>query len=310
MKSIAFALCGALLACPAFAHEGVHITDPFARFTGPSGAAYFQITNHAQEADRLVSASSPDVGMVMIMTNAADENGVMKMIDLPEGIAVEGETSHDLAPGGDHVMLMHLKHDVKDGDTVSVTLVFEHAGEVTLTVPVMKDRKEAPGDGPTDFDVASGEKHSAVQTGGMSTTDQGAIIATMKAMFDKPEAPLTVDPVVVMGDSALASWAQGDMAGRALLARKDGAWTVVLCAGPELRGADFLAQHGVAGAEHLSSMFNAAEDGLGAEAVARFSTFAEVVMISDPEAHADHAAHGTDGQAADPHAAHKHGTAP
>ncbi|MCW1918464.1 copper uptake system-associated protein [Rhodobacter sp. KR11] len=308
-------LCGALFALPALAHEGVHVTDPFARFVGPSGAAYFQVTNHAQADDRLISASSPDVGMVMIMTNSADENGVMKMTDLPDGIVLPGEASHDLAPGGDHVMLMQPKHPVKDGETISVTLVFEHAGAVTVTIPVMNKREEAPGDGPTDFDAASGEEAAAVAPatdapatdapamGAISTEDQGAIITLMKAQFDKPEAPLTVDPVVVMGDHALASWAQGDTAGRALLERRAEGWAIILCAGPELRAADFLAQHGVAGAEHLSAMFNAAEDGLGSDAVARFSTFDQVVMITDPASHGDHAAHGT---AADPHAAHKH----
>ena len=298
---LTLALCGALFALPAFAHDGVHVTDPFARFVGPSGAAYFQVTNHAHAEDRLISASSPDVGMVMIMTNQTDANGVMKMIDLPEGIALPGEASHDLAPGGDHVMLMQPKRQVKDGETVSVTLIFEKAGPVTVTIPVMNKRDEAPGDGPTEFDAASGEKAAM---GDMSTQDQGAIITLMKAQFDKPEAPLTVDPVVVMGDHALASWAQGDMAGRALLERRAEGWAIILCAGPELRAAEFLSQHGVKGADHLSAMFNAAEDGLGEEAVARFSSFAEVVMISDPSTHGDHSAHGT---AADPHAAHKHG---
>ena len=144
------------------------------------------------------------------------------------------------------------------------------------------DRKDAPGDGPTEFDAASGEKHSAVETGGMSTTDQGAIIATMKAMFDKPEAPLTVDPVVVDGDHALASWAQGDKGGRALLERRAGVWQVILCGGPDLRMPAFLAQHGVTAAETLSQMFNAAEDGLGADKVALSSSFEGVVMITEP----------------------------
>jgi copper(I)-binding protein len=284
MKLPLLALCGALFALPAFSHEGVHVTDPFARFIGPSGAAYFRITNHADEADRLVSVSSPDAGMVMIMTSAPDANGVMKMSDLPDGIEIPGESSHDLAPEGDHVMLMSPTHKVAEGETVTLVLTFEHAGEVTVTVPVMNKRMDPPGAGPTDFDTASGE-HAEVEPGAMSTPEDGdkaTIVAAMKAMFEKPEAPLTVEPVVVMGDSAVASWSQGDMAGRALLAKADGKWSIVLCAGPELRGAEFLAQNGVEGADHLSAMFNAAEDALGADAVTRFSSFNQVVMMSQP----------------------------
>ena len=155
MRLSLLAALGAALALPAFAHEGVHVTDPFARFVGPSGAAYFRITNHAHEDDRLLSASSPDAGMVMLMNNAPDANGVMKMGDLPEGIALPGEASHVLEPGADHVMLMQPTHPVKEGDMVTVVLVFEHAGQVTVTVPVQNKRTEAPGEGPTEHDAAS-----------------------------------------------------------------------------------------------------------------------------------------------------------
>lgn len=165
MKLRLIAVFGALFAltafapfvAPAYAHEGVHVSDPFARFVGPSGAAYFRITNHADADDRLISASSPDAGMVMIMTSAPDANGVMKMSDLPEGIVVPAETSHDLAPGADHVMLMAPTHKVAEGETVTLILTFEHAGEVTVTIPVLNKRQDPPGDGPTGYDAASGE---------------------------------------------------------------------------------------------------------------------------------------------------------
>ena len=72
---------------------------------------------------KLVSASSPAAGIVEIHEMAMDGN-VMKMraipgLDLPAGKAVE------LKPGGYHVMLMDLKQQVKEGDTVVVTLVVE-----------------------------------------------------------------------------------------------------------------------------------------------------------------------------------------
>jgi len=63
------------------------------------------------------------------------ENDVMKMraisrLDLPAGKAVE------LKPGGYHVMLMGLKQQLKDGDTVPVVLVIEGKDGKRETVEV------------------------------------------------------------------------------------------------------------------------------------------------------------------------------
>lgn len=72
---------------------------------------------------RLVAASSP-VTPVVEVHEMAMEKDVMKMrqvpsIELPAGKSVE------LKPGGYHVMLLDLKQQVKEGDTVPLTLVFE-----------------------------------------------------------------------------------------------------------------------------------------------------------------------------------------
>jgi hypothetical protein len=176
---------------------------------------------------------------------------------------------------------------LKAGDTVSLVLTFEKAGEVHVSLPVDNDRKTPPGMGPTPNDAQSGHEAAVLADGPQSTPlnpDQQAIVDVMKAMFDKPEAPLSVDPVVVMGDAALASWAQGDMGGRALLARKDGVWSITLCGGPDLRAPEFLAANGVKDADMLSQMFNSVEDQMGADKVAFSSKFPQVVMMSTPPA--------------------------
>jgi copper(I)-binding protein len=290
-QTLVAAATAALLSFPAFAHDGVRITDAYARSMGgigASGAIFFLMENHAMEDDRLIGAASDVAQKVELHTHKAGADGVMQMMHVPEGFPIAAMESHALERGGDHVMLMGLTRDLKDGDIISLTLTFERSGDQVIEVPVDNARK--PGamahdmgamNGAADGTMPKGHNMAAmVDTAGLSDSD--AVIATLKAQFDTPEAPLTVDPVVVEGDHALASWAQGDKGGRALLERRDGVWQVVLCGGPDLRMPAFLAQHGVTAAEALSQMFNAAEDGLGADKVALSSSFEGVVMITEP----------------------------
>ena len=271
------AATAALFTLPAFAHEGVHINDPYAitrGAIGSTGAVFFTVENHASVDDRLVGVTSDVADMVEMHTHSQNADGVMTMPAVPEGFPVAAEGELVLQRGGNHIMLMGLTRALKDGDVIEMTLTFEHAGEVVVEVPVDNNHKVAAG----GHDHAAHDMTKMVDTTGMSDTD--AIIAIMKAQFDTPENPLSVDPVVVEGDNALASWAQGDMGGRALLARRDGQWQIVLCGGEDLRMPAFLGEHGVSAAETLSQMFNAAEDGLGADKVALSSSFQGVVMIS------------------------------
>ncbi len=139
----------------------------------------------------------------------------------------------------------------------------------------------------------------AISQSQMSTVDQGDIVTMLMAQFDRPDSPLTVEPVIVAGDTAIAGWSQGDMGGRALLRREADGWRIVLCAGEELLDAAFLAQHGVDphGAHGLIETVRGAETGLGVEAIARFDSFDGVVLIGTGaghghEAHDAHGGHG------------------
>ena len=128
-------------------------------------------------------------------------------------------------------------------------------------------------------------------------SDEEHIIGLMKSMFDKPDNPLSVTPVVVRGDNAIASWSQGNMGGRALLWKKDGEWQIRLCSGAGLKDAKMLEGAGIS-AEDAKSM---AEELLAGEAkldqalVAKYDSFQGIVDMSG------------DAQAGG-HAGHKHGS--
>jgi hypothetical protein len=130
-------------------------------------------------------------------------------------------------------------------------------------------------------------------------SDQDAIRHVLMSTFDKPDARLVVDPVVVSGDHAIAGWSQGDMGGRALLRKKGHAWDVVLCAGDDLKRTDVLSKVGLpaADAKTLSAALAVAEAGVPPERLALFSKFEGLVMVGGDGGHghgqpAGHHPHG------------------
>ena len=103
--------------------------------------------------------------------------------------------------------------------------------------------------------------------------DAASIGQLLRGMFDKPGETLSVGPVVVSGDHAIADWSQGDMGGRALLRRKQGVWTVTLCAGDAIKSSEALKTAGVPqpDAIHLAQALASAESSLAPERVAMFA---------------------------------------
>ncbi|MDP2822104.1 MAG: copper chaperone PCu(A)C [Sulfuritalea sp.] len=107
------------------AHAQVTVKDPWVRATVPAmkaTGAFLQITS-AQDA-RLVEARSPVAGVVEIHEMKMEKD-VMKMRALPNGLDLPAGKAVELKPGGYHVMLMALKQQMKEGDTVPMTLVVE-----------------------------------------------------------------------------------------------------------------------------------------------------------------------------------------
>lgn len=130
--------------------EGIVVEDAYARASTPtakSGAAFMVLMNTGDQDDRLIGAKSDVAARVELHTHREIADGVMKMMEVEEGFAIPAGGSHMLARGGDHVMFMGLNEPFADGDTVAVTLVFEHAGEVAVEIPVDLNRTPTHGAG-------------------------------------------------------------------------------------------------------------------------------------------------------------------
>ena len=128
-----------IVASFAFAQgASIHIEQPWARATpagASTGAVYLTITNKSQEMDRLLSLSS-DVADKLQIHEMKVVNGVMEMREVTGGLPVAANSSLELKPGSYHVMLIGLKKPLKAGETIPLTLDFEKAGKVSITVPV------------------------------------------------------------------------------------------------------------------------------------------------------------------------------
>jgi hypothetical protein len=99
-----------------------------------NGAIYVTLSNSGSQPDALVSAST-DVAQKTELHETTRDGGVMKMRPVKE-IPVPAGGKTELKPGGYHIMLMGLKHDLKPGEKVAVTLKFEHGGEAQVEAPV------------------------------------------------------------------------------------------------------------------------------------------------------------------------------
>lgn len=91
LKTTLFAAAAAaLLGTTAWA-DGIMVKDPYARSSGAnaaSGAAFMGLMNHADSDDRLIAARSDVAQRVEIHTHIEDANGVMRMVEVEDGIPV------------------------------------------------------------------------------------------------------------------------------------------------------------------------------------------------------------------------------
>lgn len=120
--------------------------------------------------------------------------------------------------------------------------------------------------------------------------DKDQIIHLMKGMFDTPDNPLSVDPIVVRGDNAIAGWVQGDRGGRALLWRVKGDWQIRLCSGDALKSPALLIDANIS-AEDATALVDelaAAEAKIDHAVLAKFSTFEGTMVMDGDSGHQGH----------------------
>ena len=129
------------------ADDGVMVHQAWARASAgaaTTGAAYISLMGGTR-ADSLVSVSTP-VASTAAVHETINDNGVMKMRPVAI-LPISPGQMVTFAPGGTHIMLMGLKHNLTVGESFSMTLTFAHATPVTVQVLVRAMGQGAPSGG-------------------------------------------------------------------------------------------------------------------------------------------------------------------
>ncbi|HVZ13235.1 MAG TPA: copper chaperone PCu(A)C [Bauldia sp.] len=141
---LANALFGlALMTGPALAADvrigSLTISSAWARATppgAPTGGGYLTIVNHGATPDVLLAAATPDAASTELHSMTM-VNGVAQMRAITDGVPIPAGGSITFDPNGMHVMFVQLSHQLEQGGTVPVTLVFKNAGQVTIDMPIL-----------------------------------------------------------------------------------------------------------------------------------------------------------------------------
>ncbi len=158
-KLVLLSLAISLTFCSASVAQDIEVHHPYAISTGitaQTGAAFMGIHNHGDSDDALIDVRSPAARLVELHSHTMNDAGVMSMGHVTDPVPLAAGQELLLNRGGTHIMFMGLTAPFNDGAMVPVTLVFAHAGEVQIEVPVDQSRFGDMGDMPME-DMGAGE---------------------------------------------------------------------------------------------------------------------------------------------------------
>lgn len=114
----------------------IYVDPGFARATighSDMSAGYLSVTNSTGRAIVLKGITSDSVGKIEVH-ETINENGLMKMRELGS-VVIQPGTTFKMAPKGNHMMLLDLKHPLTSGELLDMELIFD-VGTVHAKLPV------------------------------------------------------------------------------------------------------------------------------------------------------------------------------
>lgn len=143
MRRLAFALFLSLPLAACQQAAPLEVKDAWARDTvGGTASAAVYMTITSPTADRLIAASAPVAKKTDLMTMEGGSSAMgmtyLKAIDIPADAPVS------LNPSGLHVWLAELNQPLRAGETFSLLLTFEKAGQRRVIVSTIKPAAAPP----------------------------------------------------------------------------------------------------------------------------------------------------------------------
>ncbi len=102
---------------------------------GSNSAMFFHVLNNTDTADTLYDVKCSFDEISMIHETYMNNDGTTGMRHV-ESVVIPPHSDIEFKPGGRHVMLMNLKSDLLENDTMEVTLQFKDAGSIKVKTPV------------------------------------------------------------------------------------------------------------------------------------------------------------------------------
>ncbi len=102
---------------------------------GPPTAAYMVVQNTGNGADRLLSISA-DFSEMLTAHETQVVDDIARMIPQEDGVLIPAKSTVEFRQGGLHVMIMQLNENLIEGQEVELVLMFENAGEITVSAIV------------------------------------------------------------------------------------------------------------------------------------------------------------------------------
>lgn len=122
---------------PADESAAISMSDPWIKAAKDGMTAGFGTLVNDSDSDVVVTAADSDItGMLELHQTVENDDGGMAMEPTEGGFTVAAGSEHELAPGGDHLMIMDLSEPLKPGEVVTITLTMEDGSTADVEATV------------------------------------------------------------------------------------------------------------------------------------------------------------------------------
>ncbi|MGD9960841.1 copper chaperone PCu(A)C [Nocardioides sp.] len=117
--------------------SSLSIKDPWVKSaTSGMTAAFGTLENSGPTDVTIVSATSSITSSMELHETVENSDGSMAMQPKKGGFTIAAGADHELAPGGDHLMIMDLNKALRPGEVVTITLTLEDGSTMDIEATV------------------------------------------------------------------------------------------------------------------------------------------------------------------------------